>query len=141
MSVQQTRLKNLIFPAPNPEELGMSELTMGELRAIGRVTEYHTEGNVVYAGSGRPCQICKKVWLMCSHDLESHKRVCKGSDVGWMKSKFKQDEEWRLSSSDPQLALAVRQQGPISMGSGGSIWLSPDGKYLKRRLGGDTNRD
>jgi len=119
----------------------MSELSLNDLRAIGRVTETRTEGNVVYAGFGRPCPLCKRVWLICSHDLEGHKRVCKGSDLDWMKSKFKQGEEWKFSSDDPHLALAVKQQGPIHFGNGMIISLSQNGKYLKRRLGGDMSRD
>jgi hypothetical protein len=114
------------------QEMSEPELTMDELRARGQVTEYHTEGNVVYAGMGRPCSLCKKVWLMCSHDLNNHMKICKGSSQGWNKSKFNKEDEWRPSDSDPQLKLSIQHQGPLTLG----FWrysLSQDGKYLKRR--------
>lgn len=92
-----------------------------------------TPGNVIYAGFGRPCPKCKRVWLMCSHDLALHMEVCGGADADWSQSKFNTREQICLSEKDPQLKLAVQQQGKVCLGTY-TYRLSGDGRYLIRRI-------
>lgn len=119
---------------PLNERFVMSEVTIDELRAKGQVIEYKTPGNILYAGLGRPCPSCKKIWFSSSHDLGSHMRVCRGE---WQTSKFNREEEWCSSEKDPKLKLSIQQNGPMELGE----WkysLSQDGKYLKRKRAVNT---
>ncbi|MCJ7632250.1 hypothetical protein MUP77_07635 [Candidatus Bathyarchaeota archaeon] len=113
----------------------MSEVTIEELRAKGQVIEYKTPGNILYAGLGRPCPSCKKVWFSSSYDLGLHKRVCKGE---WQTSKFNREEEWCPAEKDPELRLSLQQSGgSLELG----FWkysLSQNGKYLKRKRAVNT---
>lgn len=112
-------------------------LTMDELRARGRVTEYKTPGNVLYFGLGKPCPACKKVWFSCSSDLKGHRNSgsCKGSGLGsldWRSSNFGDDSEICASSKDPTLVQAILQQGMVHLGNY-DYSLSANQKWLKRK--------
>jgi hypothetical protein len=73
-------------------------------------------------------------------DLYLHLTVpgaCKArmDKLGWRPSDFDKSgrTEWRFANEDPQLALAVRQNGgKLSIGDDSTIILSADGKYLKK---------
>ncbi len=62
--------------------------------------------------------------------------ACRALDrMGWRRSSFDSSgrTSWRFASEDPQLALAVRQNGgKLSVGEDSTVILSVDGKYLKK---------
>lgn len=110
----------------------MSEVTIEELRAKGQVTEHTTPGNVSYPDPGKLCPICGKCWFRSKRDLGLHMSVCEEQMMGWRKSDYYAGEEWCFSNRDPKLALAIKQQGPVTM-NGRTVRLSGDGNIFLRK--------
>lgn len=95
-----------------------------------------TPNNELYAGFGRPCPHCKKMWFMCSSDLSRHLTVCEGPNPqGWKQSKYHPEtEQWcTIKDEHRQFCNMVKQHsGQIRIG----YWtytISENGLYLKRR--------
>lgn len=104
---------------------------MSEIPEDGHVD---TPGNIHYLGMGRPCPSCKKVFVCCEADLESHRKVCKGSGIDsldWKKSDF-DDSEFLSVSQDTQLLHTLEHQGKVQIRDH-EYYLSGNKKWLKRR--------
>jgi hypothetical protein len=104
---------------------------MGEIPEDGHVD---SPGNIHYSGLGIPCPSCKKVFVICDADLESHKSVCKGSGLNsleWRKSSF-DDSEFVSVTEDPQLLYTIEHQGKTRI-LDHEYFLSKNKKWIKRR--------
>jgi hypothetical protein len=97
-----------------------------------------TERIEYYPDPGKKCDYCT-CWFGNSHDMNAHLdargRRPHGNgepeQISWRKSTY-DDGEWCPCDSDPQLKLAVQQNGKVII-NGFEITLSPNGKWLRRK--------
>jgi hypothetical protein len=68
---------------------------------------------------------------LTDHDFNLHGRVCRVKFGEWQKSDF-DDSEWCVAEKSPDLAMAVKRNGKITM-NGFDISLDRSGKYLRKR--------
>jgi len=91
-------------------------------------------GNVHYAGLGRPCPLCKKVFCVCDSDLAAHRKVCMGSGLNslkWRKSDF-DDSHFCSVAEDPALVMSLEHQRKLQI-EGYEYSLSKNKQWIKRR--------
>jgi hypothetical protein len=88
-----------------------------------------TPNLIIYAGSGRPCPICK-CFFMNSHDFALHQTIgCGLNRLNWRPSKFGDNGKIVSANDDPKFAQTLQQQGTVTLGYS-TYSLSPNKKWI-----------